>query len=463
MHRGRDVHRDLVRRIRKVRRELAREEEGMEDLQRRMAESGERRAATVRALAEFHLPGMNEESVAGTLAGMEAGIRAIYEDKKDRLDVVERAIPAQRGAVGEVEAALATVTGALNETGRERARLGRIVFEELQEMPRWQRLFEQVRKREARVAASEKRREAALREQKEKTPAYERDPMFAYLSRRGYGTRAAAGNPLTRPLDRWVAELSGYESERAKYDLLNALPGHAESALEEDRKALAVATPPLERLEAEVIARHGMTPVLERGERLYAERGEARNALRDAEAALRSLTDELAALRDERGSYYEQAIDGIESHLEGHSLDELVAMARGTADHRDDTLVAELGELDSQLADLRARLAERREERTRLASRLRELEDLRDRFEAEDWDGRRSEFDGSLDMNALLMGFLAGRHSSRRLYRTLRRHQHFRPISDSGFGSRRGFGGGGFRTGGGFGRGGGGFRTGGGF
>ena len=195
MHTGNDIHRSLVRRIRKVRKQVAREEREIEELQRQVAGAAERRGATVRGLAEFHLPGMDEDSVAGTLAEMEAGIRAIYEDKRDRFDEVERSIPGQREVVETTEAALATVTEALDETGRERARLARIVFEELQSRPMWRSLFEQVRRLEARVAASEKRHEAALREQKEKTPAYERDPFFAYLARRRQGTAAAAGNP----------------------------------------------------------------------------------------------------------------------------------------------------------------------------------------------------------------------------------------------------------------------------
>ena len=252
MHTGRDVHRDLVRRIRKVRKQVAREERKIDELQRQVAGAAERRSTTVRALSEFHLPGMDEESVAGTLAGMEAGIRAIHEEKKDRLDEVERSIPGQREVVETAEAALATVTQALDETGRERARLAQIVFEELQGMPAWRSAFEQVRKLEARVAASEKRHEAALREQKEQTPAYERDPFFAYLSRRRHGTATAAGNPLTRRLDRWVASVADYEAVRSRYDFLNALPGHAASVLEEDGKALAIAIPPLAQLEADI-------------------------------------------------------------------------------------------------------------------------------------------------------------------------------------------------------------------
>ena len=156
MHTGRDIHRDLVGRIRKVRRGVDRLEREIDDLQGRLAETGERRAATVRKLAEFHLPGMNEESVAGTLAGLEAGIRAIHEEKKERFDEVERRIPEHREVVGAKETALETVTAALNDTGEERARLARIVFEELQGMPEWRSLFDRVRRLEARVAASEK-------------------------------------------------------------------------------------------------------------------------------------------------------------------------------------------------------------------------------------------------------------------------------------------------------------------
>lgn len=468
MQDGKDIHRSMTGRIRDVRRRLDDEEQRVETLQQQLAETGGRRCANIRALAEFHLPGMNEEAVAGTLATMESSVRAIFSTKQDRLREVQRLIPDQRRTVARAEAALETVTESLNETGRERARLAHTVFEELQAMPRWQQLSGQARRLEARVAASEKRHEAAQREQAEKTPAYERDPLFSYLSHRGYGTAAAAGNAVTRGLDRWVAGVMQYDDARAKYDFLNELPDHAAAVLADDRAALAAAVPPLARLEGEVIDRNGLAPVLERGERLYGEREDARRGLRGAEATLRELTDEHAALHDERGSYYESAIDGIEAYLEGRTLDELVTMARATGDPRDDVLVAELREIDARLADLRGELADRKRKRDRVADRLAGLEELRDEFEANDWNGRRSQFADTLDVNALLLGYLAGSHSRGHVHRVLDRHQHFRPLGDSfggGFGGQSfggGFGGGGFSSGGGFG-GGGGFSTGGGF
>ena len=460
MRDGRDIHRSMIRQIRKVRRRLETEERRVDGLQQDMAEAGERRAATMRALAEFHLPEMSEEAVAGTLAAMETSVRTIYDDKQDRMREVERLIPEQRGTVAEAETALAGVTEALNETGRERARLAHVVFEDLQAMPRWQQLFEHVRRLEARVAASEKRHEAARREQADKVPAYERDPLFSYLRSRRHGTARATGNAVTRSLDRWVAGVVQYDDARAKYDFLNELPDHAAAVLADDHAALAAAVPPLARLEGEVIDRNGLTPVLARGEQLYSEREEARRALRDAEQILRDLTAENAALHDERGSYYESAIDGLEAFLEGKTLDELVTMARATGDPRDDVLVAELGETDARLAELRSELAERKKERSRLADRLAGLERIRDEFESNDWNGRRSRFDDGLDINALLLGYLAGSHSHGHVHRVLGRNQHFLPVTDSFGGS--GFGGGGFSSGGGFG-GGGGFSTGGGF
>ncbi len=473
MHDGRDVHKSMVRRIRRVRGQLEAEERRVEALQQALAEAGEARAANVRALAEFHLPEMSEQAVAGTLAEMESSVRAIFAAKKDRLTDVQRLIPERRRAVAEAEVALAAVTEALDATGRERARLARIVFEELQAMHRWQRLHKQVRRLEARVAASHGRHEAATREQAEKSPAYERDPIFAYLRRRGCGTATPAGNPLTRLLDRWVAGVVQYDEARANYQFLSELPDHAAAALAEDRAALEAAAPPLARLEGEVIDRHGLGAVLERGDRLYGEREDARLALRAAETALLELTAEHAALHDERGSYYESAIDGLEAHLAGRTLDELVAMARATGDPRDDALVAKLREIDARLAELRADLAPRQRERDRLADRLAGLEEIRDDFEANDWNGRRSQFGDALDVNALLLGYLAGRHTRGHVHRVLDRHQQFLPVhggfgggglpGGGGFGAGGFGGGGGFSSGGGFGGGGGGFSTGGGF
>ena len=463
MQTGTDIHRGIVRRIRRVRRELDERERSIDGLQSALGETGERRCAAIRALAEFHLPAMREDAVAATLAGMESSVRAIFDEKKDRLREVEKRIPEQREEVAAAEAALASATEALNETGEERARLARVVFEELQAVPRWQRLFERARVLEARVTASEQRHEAAEREQAEKLPAYESDALFSYLARRGYATARATGNVLTRRLDGWVAEVAQYADARASYDFLNALPGHAAAVLEEDRAALATALPPLVRLEEDVMDRNGLTPVLARGEQLYAEREVARKTVREAETSLRKLTDELAALHDERGSYYESAIDGLEAFLEGRTLEELVAMARATRDPRDDALVAQLLEIDGRLTRLRGELATHRKERTRLAERLAGLEEIRDRFEADDWDGGRSRFDDGLDINALLLGFVAGHHSSRHVHGMLGRNQHFLPVHGSGAGGfgAGGFGGGGFSTGGGFG--GGGFSTGGGF
>lgn len=463
MQTGRDIHRGMVRRIRRLRGRLDEQERHVDELQIEMAGMAERRAGAIRSLAEFHLPAMREDAVGTTIAEMESSVRAIFDEKKDRLREVERRIPGQREAVAAAEAALASVTKALDDTGEERARLARVVFEELQGIPRWQGLFERARLLEARVAASEKRRQAAEREQAEKVPAYDGDALFSYLAHRGYGTPSAVGNAFTRRLDSWVANATQYEDARVKYDFLNALPGHAAAVLEEDRAALATALPPLARLEEEVMDRSGLTPVLARGEQLYAEREAARREAREAEVTLRELTDELAALHDERGSYYESAIDGLETYLEGRTLDELVAMARATRDPRDDVQVGELLEIDGRLAELRAELADRRKERSLLAKRLAGLEGIRDRFEADDWNGRRSRFDDGLDINALLLGFVAGHHSSRHVHRMLGRNQHFLPVhgaSPGGFGGV-GFGAGGFSSGGGFG--GGGFSTGGGF
>lgn len=88
---------------------------------------------------------------------------------------------------------------------------------------------------EARAAEAEAERDA-------KRGPYEADPLFLYLWRRGYGTPAYDARGFARRMDRWVAQLIGFERARANYHVLMALPErlHAHAArLREDERALA--------------------------------------------------------------------------------------------------------------------------------------------------------------------------------------------------------------------------------
>lgn len=78
--------------------------------------------------------------------------------------------------------------------------------------------------RAAMAARADAQAEEAERERAEKRGAYEADPLFLYLWRRGYGTSAYQGRGFVRRMDRWVARLIDFEAARANYHVLTTLP-----------------------------------------------------------------------------------------------------------------------------------------------------------------------------------------------------------------------------------------------
>jgi hypothetical protein len=474
MHSGAAVHRTLSGQIREVGQRLEEMAEEITERQAEIADLIRRRESGYRSLAEFHLPEMSAAAIATSLRELDHRLRAILDEKLDRRRELEGLIPERRSGILRIQERLDALTAELNGIGEERERLARVAFEELERNDRWVRLFEEARRGRARVEASERRYKVALRERAEKTPAYERDPYFSYLRGRGYGTSGAGGSALTRRLDAWVADIVGFERAQANYDFLMELPDHALAARDAARVELDGILEPLTALEKDTFDRLGLTPVLDRGDDLYAEREAMIGRLAEAERGCDQLTDERVSLEDTRGGYYEEAIDELEEHLQGESPETLLARARETGDPRDDAIVEEIVATEAALDEARTALAELSESRAALTRRHKELKKLSWEFEASDWNARRSRFRSDLDMDALLLGFLAGRHSAGHVRGELLSSQSFRAIgagssssssSSGSFFSGGGFsGGGGFSTGGGFGGGGGGgFSTGGGF
>ncbi len=455
MQRGSDLHDRLLDGIGALRDRLEAAERSVEGLLQELGDLEGRRASVLRAIARCHLPELSHDATRETPEGVRADVRAILEEKEARRRALETLIPEERLRVDEAQRVLDEVTAALDEVGARRHRLARAVYDDLKGDERWHGLVAKREKCEARLRASRGRHEAALGERREKCPAYERDPLFSYLARRGYGEADAEGNVLTRRLDRWLAGVMDYEGARERYDLLKQAPEYAAKMLDRAEADLRDVRVPLEALEADVIDRHGLTKVLKRGERLYAERQEGLKGLHEHTETLSRLMEERAALNDSRGRYYEMAIAEIETDLGGRTVEELTALAARTEDPGDDALIRQLADVDGALHELRSGLERSRSERRRMAERLGGLEKMRDRFVAQDWDGRYSRFDDSLAFDALLAGYMVGTHSAGHLNRVLGSSQSFvqpAPAHNSitGFSSGGGFGGGGFSTGGGF-------------
>lgn len=460
---GASVYRTLVRRMEDLETSIDETADSIEKQEQTIDSLQQRRAEAFLALARFHLPEMSAEAVAGTLAEFGDRAKGIFQEKQARTAELRTDIPKARAEIRNLRDELHGLTDDLNRIGGDRDRLRAEVDEELNASPGWDDLTARARTAHARTQAAERRYDVAVAERTEKLPAYDADTFFSYLNGRGFGTPEAKGNVLTRRLDAWVADVTGYVEAHQDYEVLQELPAYAEKQRNEERAALEQVSAELHERTAPVAERHGLTAVMQEGDEVYARREEVIEALRAAEKRHQSMEEELAAMDDTHGQYHERALEEIQDFLQSRTIEDLVAEAKRTEDARDDAIVADLSDVESALSSARKDLLQLRGMRTTQLKQLKDLRNLRHDFELHDWNGGRSRFSGGFDMDGLLLGYLAGRSSVSQIRNHVSNSQHFQAPSSGSWGSGGFGGGGGFSSGGGFGGGGGGFSTGGGF
>jgi len=318
-----------------------------------------------------------------------------------------------------------------------------------------------------------------------KGAAYDADPLFAYLWRRGYGTTAYRAWPLTRWLDGHVARLIAYPRARQNYHRLQELPLRLREHAERVGAAADAALAALAERDAAEREADGLRPLEAAVEDARARLEEADAEIERGEAALHQVEERLATFARGEDPLYREAVGHLTEEFGRVSLKALAREAIATPLPEDDRAVARLLELERLRETQVAAQVELREAAARHKARTTDLERVRIDFTRRRYDQPGNVFAEGATIATLLAQLLDGAMTRDALWRVLERQRRVAPrLSDPVFGSGgfgRGspwgggagtgpkigpsvsFGGtrraGGGRTGGGFG--GGGFKTGG--
>jgi hypothetical protein len=279
--------------------------------------------------------------------------------------------------------------------------------------------------RERAVAAERTARHAdekaakSEEERAEKGRAYEDEPIFMYLWRRGYGTRDYRAGPLTRSLDRWVARLIPFDAARANYARLVELPVRLREHADAVAAAAEAEYDALRRLDEEARSADGVD-ALER-ERDAADEALAHHdaARAEAEAAWQETFERIERMDRGEDEAYAEAVASLAADLEREDVQALRREALATPYPEDDVIVGRLLDLE----DERARLATTTQDLKAVAeqnrARLRELDTLRRDFTSRRFDEPGSGFpDGDL-VTTMLSQFLRGAATREVLWRVL--------------------------------------------
>ncbi|HEY0964076.1 MAG TPA: hypothetical protein VGE69_17135, partial [Pseudomonadales bacterium] len=188
-----------------------------------------------------------------------------------------------------------------------------------------------------------------------KRKAYEANPYFRYLWKRGFGGARYEGGLLARRFDRWLAERCYYNDNARQYELLLAIP-------ERLREALAEASRQLDELNADIATERA---AIAQRKQLAA----AQQAVDEAGAAVAAGREDVQQIvRRIDAAKVEAAQIGTgkhDLHLDAHELigsalnsSELARFVEATLSKADDQLLASYRNDSQQYQKLRAELAE---------------------------------------------------------------------------------------------------------
>lgn len=424
---GADIYHQLQTALDQQRTAVAEMKRNVDVFDHQLNELVARKGAALLELAQHYLPEFSRSSVEATFAEVRASLLEIL-GRKERIhaELTARAgrfVDTCRG----LEIDLDRVTQQLNEHVRRREELEQVVSDRLKDDADFQSLSHDAAQMEARLQQNEARVAELQASAKEKLPPYEQSSLFQYLYQKGYGTSDYRGKGLIRSLDKWVARLIDFPKARNGYEFLRNTP---KLMVEEVARRKADFKGLMERIEA-IEYQHtdavGLTPVLESGRKLGANRDEIVSTLEKTRREQQAVEVELRELDQSQGRFHTEAIKKFEKFLSQTETGVLQNRAQRTPDPRDDEIVSRIAELTRQIERLKPEIAEAQRDRKRADEIAGGMDLVVNRFRQNNFDSERSWFADVLNINAELPRYLEGLTRPEELWQILRRQQQFEP------------------------------------
>ena len=405
-----------------VRDELAAQRKRLAELDRRLQWANEQllkldsaRAKQLQLLARSRLGGPGLESTDARDERVErllAGRRQSHEELEKRLEE----LAARRESL---EASRERLIAGLEEKAVELDEAEAAVQEQLKTDENY---LEQLRRVEeaqdtAHFADAKAKQSEAEREQKGE--AYERDRLFRYLWKRGYGTADYRAWALTRWLDRKLARHIGFDRARANYFRLTELPKRLREHADRMEKIAGEELERLRQLDEAARAQAGVTGI---SNALDANREELEKSLEELQrtvTAQQQTLDELERMDRGEDDAFRQALALLASELESEDLQTLRSEALSTPQPDDDEIVAELLDLEEDREELAQDISDLKVAAQAARKRVGELEDVVRGFTQRQLDAPGSGFPDEDLIENVLGQFLRGVITSHVLWRIL--------------------------------------------
>jgi hypothetical protein len=400
---------------------------GVAELNQSAAELVERRSQAFLELAEHYLPAIDQISVATTFQEVRSELMEVLLRKQKHEREIQKSLEAGALDAERLEKDLDRITVTLNEKVEQREELEKVVAERLEKDDEFQRLSKEALVAEKELERNERRVGDMQQEAAEKLPSYEKNALFQYLHKRGYGTSGYAKSGLTKRLDGWVARMIDFNRARRGYEFLRVTPELMAQEVGRRRDQFNALMELVEACEDRHSDAVGLTSVMREGQELGKARDNLVADMSKQQERMDKQRQELALLASSRNEYYEQAVARMREFLAGLESWRLEHASRATPEPQDDQIVAEVNWISEEVEKTKQHVAELTSEQEIWKRRVYELQDIWLRFRRADYDSARSMFHPDFEIEGIVESFVRGQMSRDDLWSAIRSAQQFAP------------------------------------
>ncbi|MEL7311920.1 MAG: hypothetical protein AAFN07_10440 [Pseudomonadota bacterium] len=320
--------------------------------------------------------------------------------------------------------------------------------------------------------ATEKLHDAQAQREQKRIP-YDNDPLFTYLWDARYGTSDYRAGLFRRFMDGRVAKHIRFEAARRNFHTLNEIPRQLAKHVERLEETAAAAAQKVVDAEAAADRDAGVDALQAAVEERQLTLNDTEQSIETAQSDYAELLKSRQAFADGRDPDFRAALKVLTEQMQAEPIPELSRAAALTPTTEDDSVVARLAELRDEHDRLSEYIEGHRELHSKRADRMNGLIHLRRKFRERGFHQANSVIDDRGAVETMLAEYMRGLISSDRLWRRISKAQRFQRSRMSSsrpgrigttrmprmprsvriprsVGRSGGFGGGGFRTKGGF-------------
>lgn len=256
---------------------------------------------------------------------------------------------------------------------------------------------------------------------------YRQHGLYRYLVDARFEQPDYQRRGLVRWLDNWVAGKCNYRANRANEQTLVAMQEELANTENASAQRIASLSGKLEAMKASEEERLGLI-------REKAELVRLQNAVQQEKQRANEIHKQLAAFADRRDPRYGQARNMVVAALQSQSPDELIARVKKTPGLEDDQLAQSVIAMQGQLKAHRAQVKELERVRRNAQTEYERAKALERKLRDGSYASSSYEYKSGLDLDSLLVGYMAGRLSEDAAVREVRQYR--REVEEESYSSR---------------------------